>query len=79
VKRLAKRRSGAYDRSMTTRRILYGLAAMVALFIIGAIIGGVWDNNDTAGAITVTLWAISAIGAVVLLLALIVIRRRRIA
>ena len=47
---------------MTTRRILQALAAMVALFIIGAIIGGVWDHNDTAGNIAVTLWAISIIG-----------------
>lgn len=62
---------------MTTRRILYGLVAMVALFVIGALIGGVWDDNDTAGAITVTLWAISIVGAVVLLLALGYVTLRR--
>jgi len=47
---------------MTTRRILYGLAGMVALFVLGSIIGGVWDDNDTAGGITSTLWVISIIG-----------------
>ena len=54
---------------MTRRNILWGLAGMVALFIVGSIIGGVWDDNDTAGAITVVLWAISIIGAALLLLA----------
>jgi hypothetical protein len=64
---------------MTTRRILYALAAMVAVFIIGSIIGGVWDDSDTAGNITVTLWAISIIGAALLLVILAVnsVRRRR--
>ena len=64
---------------MTTRRILYALVAMVALFIIGAIIGGVWNDRDTAGGITVTLWAISIIGAALLLATLAVtsVRRRR--
>ena len=56
---------------MTTRRILYALVAMVALFIVGAIIGGVWDDSDTA--------AISIIGAALLLVMLAVtsVRRRR--
>jgi hypothetical protein len=34
------------------------------------VIGGVWDHNDTAGNITVTLWGISIVGAGLLLLAL---------
>ena len=54
---------------MTTRKLLYGLGAMVALFVIGSSIGGIWDESDTAGAITVALWAISIIGAVLLLIA----------
>ena len=64
---------------MTTRRILQALAAMVVVFIIGAIIGGVWDDSDTAGSITVTLWAISIIGAALLLVMFAVgaVRRRR--
>jgi membrane protein DedA with SNARE-associated domain len=52
------------------RSILSGLGAMVVLFVIGAVIGGVWDHNDTAGNITVTLWGISIIGAALLLLTL---------
>ena len=52
------------------RNIIHGLAAMVALFVVGAVIGGVWDHNDTAGNITVTLWGISIVGAGLLLLAL---------
>jgi MYXO-CTERM domain-containing protein len=64
---------------MTTRRILYALVAMVALFIVGPIIGGVWDDSDAAGNITVTLWTISIIGAALLLVMLAVtsVRRRR--
>jgi hypothetical protein len=52
------------------RNIIYGLVAMVALFVVGVVIGGVWDHNDTAGNITVTLWGISIVGAGLLLLAL---------
>jgi uncharacterized membrane protein YoaK (UPF0700 family) len=62
---------------MKNRRILYGLAAMVALFVVGAIIGGVWDNNDTAGAVTVTLWAVSIVGAVLLVAFGVISARRR--
>ena len=63
----------------TNRRILYGVVAIIAIFIMGAVIGGVWDDNDTAGAITVTLWAISVIGMALLLLSFAVssVRRRR--
>lgn len=43
---------------------LYGLAGMVVLFVIGPVL----HDGDTAGAITVTLWAISVIGAAVRLL-----------
>ena len=52
------------------RNITYGLVAMVALFVVGAVIGGVWDHNDTAGSISVTLWGISIVAAGLLLLAL---------
>jgi F0F1-type ATP synthase membrane subunit c/vacuolar-type H+-ATPase subunit K len=64
---------------MSIRRILYALAAIVALFIVGSVIGGVWSDSDAAGNITVTLWAISIIGAVLLLLALLLasVRLRR--
>jgi hypothetical protein len=55
---------------VTNRNILYALAATVGLFIVGAVISGVWNHNDIAGNITVTLWAISIIGVVILLPAL---------
>lgn len=64
---------------MTTRRIPQGLAAMVALFAIGSIIGGISSDSDIDGKVTVTLWAISIIGTALLLVALAVVsvRRRR--
>jgi hypothetical protein len=52
------------------RNILYGLLAMVALFVVGSVIGAVWDHNDTAGNVAVTFWGISIVGAALLLLAL---------
>ena len=62
---------------MSTRRILYGLVAMVVLFVVGSVIGGTWDDSDAAGAITVALWAISIVGAALLLVMLVVARFRR--
>jgi hypothetical protein len=49
---------------------------MVALFVVGSIIGGVWDDSDTAGAITVALWAISIVGAAILIVVFAVSRLR---
>jgi uncharacterized membrane protein YeaQ/YmgE (transglycosylase-associated protein family) len=62
-------------------RFLYGLVAMIALWVVGAVIGGVWDHSDTAGNIAVTLWAISIVGAALLLFAWTwkVMRRRSLA
>jgi protein-S-isoprenylcysteine O-methyltransferase Ste14 len=50
-------------------RFLYWLVGMVALWFVGAVIGGVWDHSDTAGNIAVTLWAVSIVGAALLLIA----------
>ena len=61
---------------MTTRQFWSGLGAMVALFVVGSIIGGVWDDSDTAGAITVALWAISIVGAAILIVVFAVSRLR---
>jgi lipid-A-disaccharide synthase-like uncharacterized protein len=59
------------------RKILYGLVAMAALFVVGAVIGGVWDHNDTAGNLAVTFWGISIVGSALLLSALTWRRLRR--
>jgi hypothetical protein len=63
---------------MTTRRTLYWLAAMVALFAVGTTVGLIWaDTSDVAGAFAGVTNVVSAIGIVVLLIALAVQRRRR--
>ena len=64
--------------SISTRRLLYWLAAMVALLVVGTIIGLIWaDTNNVAGAFAGVTNVISVVGIVVLLIALAVKRRRR--
>ena len=64
--------------SISTRRLLYWLAAMVALLVVGAIIGLLWaDTSNLAGAFAGVTNVISVIAIVVLLIALTVKRRRR--
>ena len=61
---------------ITTRRIKYGLAAMVALLVVGTIIGLIWaDTSDAAGAIAVTTNIVGAVGVVILVIALAVVKR----
>jgi len=61
-----------------TRRILYGLTAMVALLLVGTIIGLVWaDTSDVAGAIAVVTNIVGAAGIALLLIVLAARRRRR--
>ena len=63
---------------MTTRRTLYALAAMVALFAVGMAVGLMWaDTSDVAGAFAGVTNVVSAVGIVVLLVVLAVRRRRR--
>jgi hypothetical protein len=63
---------------ITTRRILYWLAAMIALLVGGTIIGLIWsDTSNVAGSFAVFTNIISVAGIVVLLIALVVKRRRR--
>jgi Na+/melibiose symporter-like transporter len=67
-----------YDRLITTRRILYWLAAMVVLLIVGTIVGVISaDTSDVAGAFAVVTNIVGAVGIVLLLIALVVKRRRR--
>jgi ABC-type proline/glycine betaine transport system permease subunit len=63
---------------MNKQRILYWLAAMVAVLIVGSIIGFVWaDTSDVAGLIAVVTNIVGAIGIVALLIALAVVTRRQ--
>ena len=51
---------------------------MVALLVVGTIIGLIWaDTSDVAGAFAGVTNVVSAVGIVVLLIALAVRRRRR--
>ena len=63
---------------ITTRRILYWLAAMVAVLVAGTIIGLIWaDTSNVAGSIAVATNIIGVVGIAFLLIALVVKRRRR--
>ena len=63
---------------MTRRAIVYGLAAAVALFAAGTIIGLIWaKESDVAGAIAVTTDIVAAVLVVSLSIALAVATRRR--
>ena len=64
-------------RAITTRRILYWLAAMVVLLIVGSVIGLIWaDTSNVAGAFAGVTNIVSVVGIVLLLIALAVKRRR---
>jgi membrane protein YdbS with pleckstrin-like domain len=63
---------------ITIRRILYWLAAMIALLVVGTTIGLIWaDTNNVAGAFAGVTNIISVLGIVLLLIALAVNLRRR--
>lgn len=63
---------------ITRRRILYWLAAMVAVLVVGTIVGFMWaDTSDVAGTIAVVTNIVGAVGIVVLLIALAVVTRRQ--
>jgi Zn-dependent protease with chaperone function len=63
---------------ITRRRIFYWLAAMVALLVVGTIVGLIWaDTSDVAGAFAVVINVIGVVGIVLSLIALAVNRRRR--
>ena len=57
---------------------MYGLGAMVALLVVGTIIGLIWaDTSDVAGAFAVVTNIVGAVGFVSLLIALVVVTRRQ--
>ncbi len=64
--------------TITRRRILYWLAAMVAVLVAGTIIGLIWaDTSNVAGSIAVVTNILGALGIVFLLIALAVVTRRQ--
>ena len=67
-----------YARCITKRRILYWLAAMVAVLVVGTIIGLIWaDTSNVAGSIAVATNIIGVVGIAFLLIALLVVTRRQ--
>jgi hypothetical protein len=75
---LAKRSHESRLDIITRRRILYWLAAMVAVLVVGTMIGLIWaDTSDVAGFIAVVTNIIGAVGIVFLLIALVVVTRRQ--
>jgi uncharacterized membrane protein YhaH (DUF805 family) len=75
---LAKRRDGSTLGSITRRRILYWLGLMVAVLVVGTIIGLIWaDTSDVAGFIAVVTNIVGVVGILFLLIALAVLTRRQ--
>ena len=75
---MAKRRYGSRLGGISRRRILYWLAVMVAVLVVGTIIGFIWaDTSNLAGSIAVATNIIGVLGIVVLLIALAVVTRRQ--
>jgi len=71
-------REGSRLSAITRRRILYWLAVMAAVLVVGTIIGLIWaDTSNVAGSIAVVTNIICAIGIVFLLIALAVETRRQ--
>ena len=64
--------------AITTRRLLFSLGAMVALLVVGTIIGLIWaDTSNVAGGFAGITNIVSVVGIVLILVALFVQRRRR--
>jgi len=75
---LAKRPHESRLGIITRRRILYWLAAMVAVLVVGTIIGFIWaDTSDVAGLIAVVTNIAGVVGIVFLVIALAVVTRGR--
>ena len=63
--------------AITRRRILYWLAVMVAVLVVGTIIGLIWaDTSNIAGSIAVASNIVGPLGIVGLVVALAVMSRR---
>jgi hypothetical protein len=74
---LAKRPNESRLGIITRQKILYWLAAMIAVLVAGTIIGLIWaDTSDVAGLIAVATNIVGGVGIVALLIALAVVTRR---
>jgi hypothetical protein len=70
-------REGSRLSAITRRRILRWLAAMVAVLVVGTVIGLIWaDTSNVAGSIAVASNILGGVGIVVLVIALVVVTRR---
>jgi fumarate reductase subunit D len=75
---LAKRGDESSLGSITRRTILYWLVAMVAVLVVGTVIGLIWaDTSDVAGSIAVITNIVGGAGVLFLLVALVVVTRRQ--
>jgi hypothetical protein len=75
---LAKRPNESRLGIITRQKILYWLAAMIAVLVAGTIIGLIWaDTSDVAGLIAVVTNIVGGVGIVALLIALAVVTRRQ--
>ena len=75
---MAKRLHESRLDTIARRRLLYWLIAMVAVLVVGTIIGLIWaDTSDVAGFIAVVTNLVGAVGIVFLLIALAVVTRRQ--
>jgi fumarate reductase subunit D len=76
--RLVKRAHESRLLPITRKRILYWLAAAVAVLVMGIIIGLIWaDTSDVAGLMAGVTNIVAGVGIVVLLIALVVVTRRQ--
>ena len=76
--RLAKHSHESRLGLITRRKILYWLAGMVAVLVVGTVIGLIWaDTSDVAGSIAVVTNIVGAAGIVFLLIALVVVTQRQ--
>lgn len=75
---MARQLDGSSINGITQRRILYWLAAAVAVLVVGTIIGLIWaDSSDAAGLFAVVTNIVGAASIVILLIALAVVLRRQ--
>jgi membrane protein DedA with SNARE-associated domain len=58
---------------MPTPRMIVAVAVVV--FVVGSLLGAIWDKNDTIGAIATGMWALSIV-LIILAIAVFVMRRR---